>query len=182
MSLEGLVRFLSTSLRGAGIPFMLTGSVAAGYHGASRATMDVDAVIDPTASRLSTFLNAVLDAGLYVSEEAASEALATRGMFKVVDPRTGWKADLIVRKHRAFSEEEFARREVVDFLGVEVAVATLEDIVLSKLEWAVLGASSRQLEDVRALLRINRGAVDLTYIERWVDLLGVRHAWEPARH
>ncbi len=181
MSLEGLVRELSQLLREAGIPFMLTGSVAAGFRGAGRATMDVDAVIDPTAVQLQTFVRSVLHAGLYVSEEAASDALATRGMFNVVHPLTGWKADLIVRKHRAFSEEEFARRESVDFLGVELAVATLEDIVLSKLEWAVLGASSRQLEDVRALLRINQGAVDLAYIERWVDLLGVRRSWESAR-
>jgi hypothetical protein len=113
VNLEALVRLLSTLLSDAGIPFMLTGSVAAGYRGASRATMDVDAVIDPTASRLRAFVHAVPDAGLYVSEEAASDALATRGMFNVVDPLTGWKADLIVRKHRAFSEEEFDRREAV---------------------------------------------------------------------
>ncbi|WP_411282123.1 hypothetical protein [Gemmatimonas sp.] len=172
---------MSRALNYAGIPFMLTGSVAAGYRGASRATMNVDAVIDPTAPQLRDFLQCVLDAGLYVSEEAASDALAFRGMFNVVDPNTGWKADLIVRKDRTFSEGEFARREFVHFLGVELAVATLEDIVLSKLEWATLGASSRQLEDVRALLRINEGDVDMTYIERWVDVLCVRRAWESVR-
>lgn len=181
MSLEGLVYLLSRALTEIGIPFMLTGSVAAGYRGASRATMDVDAVIDPTVPQLRDFVRRVLDAGLFVSEEAASDALATRGMFNIVDPETGWKADLIVRKDRTFSEEEFARRESVHFLGVWLAIATLEDIVLSKLEWAVLGASSRQMEDVRALLRINQGAVDLAYIERWVDVLGVRRAWESVR-
>lgn len=181
MSLEGLVRFLSAALHEAGIPFMLTGSVAAGYRGASRATMDVDAVIDPSAVQLHAFVRRVLDAGLYVSDDAASEALATRGMFNVIDSDSGWKADLIVRKHRSFSEEEFARRESVDFLGITLSVATLEDVVLSKLEWATLGASSRQVEDVRALLRINHGAVDLSYIERWVDTLGVRRVWEAVR-
>ena len=102
-------------------------------------------------------------------------------MFNVIDSDSGWKADPIVRKHRSFSEEEFARRESVDFLGITLSVATLEDVVLSKLEWATLGASSRQVEDVRALLRINHGAVDLSYIERWVDTLGVRRVWEAVR-
>ena len=181
MSLEGLVRLLGAALQEAGIPFMLTGSVAAGYRGASRATMDVDAVIDPSPAQLQAFVQRVLDAGLYVSDDAARDALATRGMFNVIDPDSGWKADLIVRKDRPFSEEEFARRESVDFLGITLSVATLEDVVLSKLEWATLGASSRQLEDVRALLRINYGAVDLSYVERWVDMLGVRHVWDAVR-
>ena len=181
MSLEGLVRLLSVALDAAGIPFMLTGSVAAGYRGASRATMDVDAVIDPTASQLQSFVSRVLDVGLYVSEVAAHEALATRGMFNVIDPESGWTADLIVRKHRFLSEAEFTRRECVDFLGNTLAIATLEDIVLSKLEWATLGASSRHVEDVRALLRINAGAVDLDHIERWVDTLHVRRTWDAVR-
>ena len=75
-------------------------------------------------------------------------------MFNVVDVESGWKADLIVRKTRPFSEEEFRRRQPIDFFGVELDVASLEDVVLSKLEWAKLGGSARQLEDVRALLRL----------------------------
>jgi hypothetical protein len=50
--------------------------------------------------------------------------------------------------------------------------------VLSKLEWAKLGGSARQLDDVRGLLRIRAGDVDRTYIERWVDVLGVRAQWD----
>ena len=99
-------------------------------------------------------------------------------MFNVVDPETGWKADLIVRKHRPFSEAEFARREPADFFGVLLAIATLEDVILSKLEWARLGASARQLDDVRALLRIAGDTVDRAYLERWVDALGVRAEWK----
>lgn len=113
MTLEALLRVLGQSLVQSGIPFMITGSVAAGYRGAGRATMDVDAVIDPTQSQLSDFVARVKLAGLYVSAEAAHEALAARSMFNVIDPETGWKADLVVRKARAFSEAEFARRESV---------------------------------------------------------------------
>lgn len=149
---------------------MLTGSVAAGYRGASRATMDVDAVIDPTALQLQAVVRRILNAGLSVSDDAANDALTTRGTFNVIDPESRWKADLIVRKHRSFSEQEFARRESVDFLGVTLAVASVEDIVLSKLEWATLGASLRQIEDVRALLRINAGAVDVEYIDRYFPM------------
>ena len=160
---------------------MLTGSVAAAFRGVSRATMDVDLVIDPSAAALDELVRRVEALGLYVSEQAAREALAREGMFNVVDPETGWKADLIVRKRRPFSEAEFARREVVDFLDVKLAVASLEDVILTKLEWARLGASARQIEDVRGLLRLAGDNVDRGYVERWLDPLGVRAEWELLR-
>ncbi len=160
---------------------MITGSVAAAYHGAGRATMDVDAVIDPTPSQLMDLVQRLEGAGLYVSKDAAREALAHRTMFNAIDPETGWKADLIVRKHRPFSDEEFGRQLSTELLGQRVAVATLEDVILSKLEWATMGGSTRQLEDVRRLLAIAGDALDGAYIERWIEPLRVRRVWQSVR-
>ncbi len=157
---------------------MLTGSVAAAYHGATRATMDVDLVIEPTALDLERFVRRTHALGYDASIEAAHEALAMRALFNVIDPDTGWKADVIVRKARAFSEAEFARREEVDFLGVPVAVARAEDLIIAKLEWAALGASARQLEDVRLLLRIGGAELDRAYMDRWVRELRLTALWE----
>jgi hypothetical protein len=54
---------------------------------------------------------------LYVSADAAMEALERESMFNVVDTATGWKADLIIRKSRSFSQVEFARRRGFDLEG-----------------------------------------------------------------
>ena len=140
--------------------------------------MDVDAVIDPTPSQLMDLVQRLDGAGLYVSKNAAREALADRTMFNAIDPESGWKADLIVRKHRPFSVEEFGRQLTTELLGQRVAVATLEDVILSKLEWATMGGSARQLEDVRRLLAIAGNAIDSEYIERWIEPLGVRRTWQ----
>ena len=43
---------MAAALEAAGVPFMLTGSMASAYHGAGRATMDIDLVIDPTRKQL----------------------------------------------------------------------------------------------------------------------------------
>ncbi len=177
MTAEGMLRLVAGTLRETGIPFMLTGSVAAAWHGAGRATMDVDLVVEPTAIQLDDFVGRVAASGAYVSAEAAREALVHRTMFNVVDPQTGWKADLIVRKARAFSEAEFARRQSVDFFGVTLDVASVEDVVLSKLEWAKLGGSLRQIEDVRALLRLRGGECDAAYLRAWVDALALEPQW-----
>lgn len=177
MTAETLLRALSVALRGAGIPFMLTGSVASAYHGAGRATMDLDLVIDPDRASLEVFVADIMASGAYVSPEAAREALAQRTMFNIVDVESGWKADLIVRKNRPFSEQEFARRQSADFFGVAIEVASLEDIVLSKLEWAKLGGSARQLEDVGALLRLRGDELDSAYVAHWVHVLGLQAQW-----
>lgn len=177
MTAEGLLRTLAASLRDEGIAFMLTGSVAGAYHGAGRATMDVDLVIDPRPEQLDAFVDRVAASGAYVSHEAAREALAHRTMFNVVDPDSGWKADLIVRKDRPFSEVEFQRRHAIEFLGVSMHIASLEDVLLSKLEWAKLGGSARQLEDVRTLLRLRGDELDRDYVQRWVEVLGVSEQW-----
>ena len=92
-----LLRATVAALDSAGIPFMLTGSMAAAYYGAGRATMDIDLVIDPTAAQLRALVAALSAPNTYVSNEAAAEALQQRSMFNVIDATTGWKVDLIVR-------------------------------------------------------------------------------------
>jgi hypothetical protein len=177
MSLGPFLRQIAATLAASGVPAMLTGSVASAFRGAMRATMDIDLVIDPTAAALEEFVDRIEALGLYISRDAARDALAERTMFNVIDPESGWKADLIVRKARPFSHEEFARREPVSYLGVEITIARAEDLILAKLEWASLGASARQLEDVRELARLEGSALDQAYIARWAVTLGVGDAW-----
>lgn len=155
--------------------------MAAAVHGAGRATLDIDLVIEPTGAQLRTFIGSLVNLDLYVSDDAAAEALAHESMFNVVDARSGWKADLIVRKSRAFSKMEFARRQPILFDGIQLWVATIEDLMIAKLEWASLGGSSRQIEDVSNLLRIADDQIDLEYVTRWVELLHLQTQWAAVR-
>lgn len=143
--------------------------------------MDVDLVIDPHPEALDAFVRRMERADFYVSLDAAREALADRSMFNVIDPASGWKADLIIRKLRAFAEEEFARREPSDLLGVPLHVARVEDLIIAKLEWATLGSSARQLEDVEALIAMSGTALDRAYLDRWIQALGLTNAWMKVR-
>jgi hypothetical protein len=147
-------------------------------HGAPRATRDIDLVIDATAESLDRLLTLLRGEDLYVSPDVAHEELRRQGQFNVIDPSTAWKADLIYRKARAFSRAEFARRTPITLLGVPLFVATAEDTILAKLEWARLGQSEQQLTDVRGVVEAQGDALDRFYIESWADELGVRELWE----
>jgi hypothetical protein len=173
-------RFLArvvAALEECGVPYMLAGSFASSHHGAPRATQDIDIVADPTFASLDRFLEALKGDDVYFDADTAREELRRRGQFNVIDGSTAWKVDVIFRKPRPFSREEISRRARAVVLGVSVFVATAEDTVLAKLEWAKLGESERQMRDVRALLEARGESIDRAYIERWLDDLGVRELW-----
>lgn len=164
-------------LEGAGVPYMVSGSLGSVLHGEPRATRDVDVVIDPTEASLVALIDAVAH-DWYVSREAAAAALRARGMFNIVDSTTGWKADLVIRKERPYSVEEFSRRRQADVLGVSVWVVSPEDSILSKLEWARTGGSGRQIEDAAGVVRANAATLDRAYLWRWARELGVERELE----
>ncbi|MGM0577730.1 MAG: hypothetical protein ACQEXJ_18530 [Myxococcota bacterium] len=182
MSAADFLRRLTEAFDAAGAPYMLVGSFASTYHGAPRTTQDVDVVVELDRASLARLLGALPEERYYVSREAAVDAVRRRQQFNVVDLETGWKADLIVRKGRRFSREEFGRRVHAEVLGVPVWIASAEDVVLSKLEWASMGGGSeRQLRDVAGVIRIRGDALDILYIERWAHELGVDELWRSAR-
>jgi hypothetical protein len=160
---------------------MLTGSLAAAWYGAGRATLAIDLVVELQADRIGPLVDAISGPGVYVSPDAAREALDRESMFNVIDTGTGWKADLIVRKSRPFSRTEFGRRRAVEFEGVRLWVTTPEDLIIAKLEWAKLGGSARQIEDVRTLIRVTEPTLDREYLEQWISALGLAGEWRAAR-
>jgi hypothetical protein len=164
-----------------GISHMLAGSFASTYHGDPRTTNDIDLVIDPSREALGRFVRGLDPERFYVSAETAREAFERRGQFNVVLLDSGWKADLILRKDRAFSRAEFERRQPVEIFGVQVHVATAEDTVIAKLEWARAGESERQLRDVIGILAASGERLDRDYIARWVAELGLQAIWDRAK-
>lgn len=160
-----------------GIPHMLAGSFASTHHGVPRTTHDIDLVIDLSEQSLDRFVRSLDPERFYVSSEAAHDAWRRRGQFNVVDLSSGWKIDLIIRKERPFSHEEFRRRQPVTLLGAKVFVATAEDTVLAKLEWARLGESERQVRDVIGIVEVCGTELDRAYIDRWSGELGVEALW-----
>jgi hypothetical protein len=61
--------------------------------------------------------------------------------------------------------------------GVDVWVASAEDVVVSKLVWARGGGSERQLRDVAGVVAVQGDALDRAYIETWAKRLGVDDLW-----
>lgn len=132
---------------------------------------DIDVAIDPDVSTIALFVGQFDPDTFYVDD--AISATERRGMFHVIDVTTGWNVDLIIRKDRAFSEEEFGRRVPVMIADVATHVASAQDTIPSKLEWPEKSGSERQLRDVLSVIRVQRATLDFDYLQHWATELGV---------
>jgi hypothetical protein len=170
---------LAVKLSRAGIPHMVVGSFASSFHGVPRSSQDLDLVIDPHLDSLGRFVADLPADEYYADAEAAIDAFHRRTQFNVIDMATAWKADLILRKPRPFSVEEMRRRIEADILGTHVFVASLEDTLISKLEWARRGGGSDlQMRDVSGILELRGAEIDVAYIDHWVGELGLQDLWK----
>lgn len=181
MSAPEIFQRITTALDQAGIAYMLTGSFASAYYGVPRSTQDIDLVIEATPARLRAFVQGLPSDEYYADLDAALEAYKRQSVFNVIDLATGWKIDLIIRKSRAFSQEEFRRRQLVNLQDLPLFVASAEDVVVAKLEWSKLAQSKRHIEDVAGILRMRWESLDRSYLEKWTLELGLETEWNDAR-
>lgn len=103
MSFESLpseldvLRDVSERLDRAGIPFMLTGSLAMSYYAMPRMTRDIDLVVQltsPAVGRVATlFAN-----DYYVAREAIAEAVRHNSAFNLIHRASVVKVDCMLRK------------------------------------------------------------------------------------
>ena len=167
-SLEELFRYVVSGLDSAHIQYMIVGSFASTFHGIARATQDLDIVCELDPDKMKRLRELFQQPDFYLNTTAAEQALQDQGMFNLVHLPTGWKIDFILRKERPFSKREFARRIKGEILGKSVCLATPEDTILAKLEWAKDSLSERQLRDVAEILDIQGRELDSDYIERGI--------------
>jgi hypothetical protein len=184
MTQEYFLIQIAEHLEVAGIPFMVVGSSSSSIYSQPRTRHDADIVIDPTPAQLDRFL-AALGSGYYFSPEAAHQSLSQRWLFNVIELASGWRVDLIVRKDRPFSVEEFARRQPRTLAGRTLPVASPEDVILSKLEWHKLTREWNkltppdcQVRDAVSVAAVQWPTLDLAYLRRWAVELGVSDTLE----
>lgn len=181
MSVKRVFEKLRAALETAGIPYFVTGSFASSAHGIPRSTNDIDIVISPTREQLTRLLAEFPESAYGKSEEDAFDAFGRRLSFNVIDYATFWKVDFILRQFTPFDASRFQRCETVEIAGVRMATASAEDILITKLWWAKLGESERQLNDAAGIVQVQGASLDRDYVERWVAALELDDQWKAAQ-
>lgn len=179
MNASELLAWVVPCLTNVHVPFMIAGSFASTLYGVPRTTQDLTVVIDPTSQSLNALNKALLRANAYVDSEVAHAAFRRRAMFNAITV-SGWKLNFIFKRSREFSVSEFGRRVATVFLGTPVFVATAEDTIIAKLEWAKVTGSERQISDAAGIVAVAGGTLDQDYLRKWIEELGLGNEWASA--
>jgi hypothetical protein len=164
-----------------GIPYYVTGGVAAIAYGEVRTTQDLDVVLAIGLPDIPRFVAALEAAGFYVPgvEDVVSGRMRT---LQITQMETVSRADLVIAGTEEFDQVKFTRRQSYPLPdGTEIHLASPEDLILNKLRWGQRSQSEKQWRDVLGVLKTQREALDFVYLEQWANQLNLLDLLQQAR-
>jgi predicted nucleotidyltransferase len=109
--------------------YLLVGATAMQFWGTSRATQDIDILIEPTARNAKRVLRALATLGFGQAAKLAPEDVAARAVTIVGDTPN---VDILTRAWNVKWEEAGPRSTTFEVEGVTVPTASIEDLIESK--------------------------------------------------
>lgn len=147
---------------------MLTGSMAANVYAMPRMTRDIDFVVAISLDSIPLLPELFPEENYYFSQQAAVTATESFTCFNLIHLATMIKIDFMIRKPEVFRLHEFSRRIQHNIQGEKIWIVSKEDLILSKLIWAQVSLSEKQLLDVKNLLATD---YDSNYLQLWAQQL-----------
>jgi hypothetical protein len=164
-----ILKLVARRLNEAEIGYMLSGSVALTFYGKPRMTRDIDIVVTIPPTKIECFVK-LFEQDFYINKDMVADAIAEQSMFNIIHLETVIKVDFIIRKNHEYRIHEFNKRKTMKLEDVEVFVVSLEDLIISKLDWARDSFSEIQIKDIISLLDLD---CDMEYVRKWCNLLSL---------
>jgi hypothetical protein len=161
------------ALEALSISYMMVGSLSSNVYGIPRATQDADFVIQlgsESLTRLADNLGAAFRFDPQMTFETAT--MTRRHVLKVVG--IPFTIELFHLSDDPHDQERFRRRRRIKTMGREVNMPTVEDVIITKLRWALMAGRSKDREDVRNIIVIQDQNIDWSYVHGWSDQHGTR--------
>lgn len=179
MGPDELLRYVTEAFEAAGVPYLITGSVASAAYGDPRLTNDIDLVADLRPAQVPALKARFPEEDFYFDEQMVLQSIRTGIMFNIIHPASGLKVDVVPLPPTEFARAEFARRRrerVGDHH--EAWFATPEDVIISKMDFYRMGQSEKHIRDILGILMSSAQPVDRGYIHTWAARLGLSEIWE----
>ena len=163
-----------------GLRYMVTGSVAGTIYGEPRLTHDVDIVLALENNQIPSLCTEFsLDEFYCPPPEviAIEQKRSMRGHFNLIHHKTGFKADIYLAGEDDLNLWGLARRQEIVFEGETLFFASVEYVILRKLQYYRDGGSEKHLRDIRGMLSVSADRIDRQELEVRVDALGLIREW-----
>lgn len=159
------------------LPYMAVGSFSTNVYGTPRSTKDADFVVEMGPTSISQ-LAQELGAAFELDAQMSFETITATTRYRFRHRASAFLVEIFLLSHDPHDQQRFARRVPGDIGGRNTFVPTAEDVVIQKLRWSRHGQRPKDVEDVRGVLAVQAGRLDLDYIRRWCDQHGTRSLFE----
>jgi hypothetical protein len=179
MTQTDAIRQMIQAINAAGIPYLLTGSLASTVYSFPRASKDADFVLEMAGKHPDVIMKH-LGPEFVLDDQMSFESITgTRRWIVSVPELDYFDLELFILSDDAFHQERFRRRRVVShkLLGLDVVLPTAEDVIIQKVRWG----REKDRQDVIDVMTVQSGNLDWPYIESWCDRHGTRALLEELR-
>lgn len=168
------------ALETSGIPHMLVGSLASNFYSVPRATQDADFVLQVASGRIQEVVER-LGPPFRLDRQMSFELVTATTRWLVLLAGTSFSFDLFLLSDDPHDQERFRRRRRVQILGRQVAIPTVEDMIVTKLRWSRQGQRPKDLDDVRNMIAVQGERIDWAYVTAWCAQHGTQEILDGVR-
>jgi hypothetical protein len=184
LEITGFLKLVLAALKASKVDYMIGGAIAEWAWGEPRATQDLDVVINLPIKSIGKLSRELEKRDMLVPADIILDTIAEHRAdipLNAIHMYSGLKADLyLMREGDALRQSAFKRRVLVDYgspIG-KVFVHAPEDLIIYKLMYLGLSGQPKHARDIAAIMKANKGNLELKYIEEWVAQLGLGAVWE----
>ncbi|HWG42298.1 MAG TPA: hypothetical protein VN688_05880 [Gemmataceae bacterium] len=162
------------------IPYMVVGSLSCTVYGVPRLSHDADFVVELRSVPL-THLTAQLGSAFRLDPQMTFETttMSQRHVLEVVG--ISFAIELFHLSDDPHDQERFRRRRRIKTMGRDVSMPTVEDVIITKLRWALNARRLKDREDVRNVIAVQGHNIDWPYVYGWCDQHGSRDLLDEIR-
>ncbi|MGN6369198.1 MAG: hypothetical protein ACTHN5_13135 [Phycisphaerae bacterium] len=178
MDARAVVTAVIQALNACNLPFMIVGSLSSNAYGIERSTKDADIVLQLGNLSLGMLLDK-LPAGFFLDPQIGFETITSTTRFRMRHAPCGFMIEFFELSNDPHDQLRFRSRLPTSYNGAPAFLPRPEDVIITKLRWAVAGKSrEKDIGDVANVLAVQQGTLDLPYIRHWTDQHNTRDLFE----
>jgi hypothetical protein len=162
------------------IPYMLVGSLATNVYCVPRSTEDGDVVVQSDVAKLAFEIVGAHSKFHFDPQIAFESVTATRKVVLQTEGH-GFEVELFQLGDDEHDRARFLRRVKVETMERSVWVASLDDMIVTKLRWSQHVGREKDISDARNLIGVQQASIDWPYVEFWCNRHGTRELLDRLR-
>lgn len=159
------------------VPYVAVGSFAVNVYTAPRSTKDADFVVQMDRLPINALVAAV-GPDFTFDPQMSFESVTLTPRYKIKHREAVFSVEFFGLTDDPHDRARFDRRVAGKIADRTAYVLSPEDVIVTKLRWAVRAKRPKDASDVGNVLAAQVGRLDLDYVRRWCDEHGTRSLFE----